>query len=90
MIDGPPAWAVAIVFAGLLAVSWGEGDPGRGLAVFALGMLVALAAGTGLRGRAASPARGRRAAAALHGRAAAAAGGAAAAGALGVGWTPAS
>ncbi len=50
MIDGPPAWAVAIVFAGLLAVSWGEGDPGRGLAVFALGMLVALAAGTGLEG----------------------------------------
>lgn len=48
VIDGPPTWIVTIVFAGLLAISWGRSEPGAGLAVFAVGMVVALGASTTL------------------------------------------
>lgn len=47
VVDGPPTWVVTIIFAGLLAISWGRGDPGAGLGVFAFGMVVALGASSG-------------------------------------------
>lgn len=43
--DGPPLWILALVFAGLVAISWGRSDPAAGLAVLAIGALVAAGAG---------------------------------------------
>lgn len=43
--DGPPLWIVVTVFAGLVAISWGRSNQIAGLAVLAVGVLVAVGAG---------------------------------------------